>query len=1108
MNLTNPAPVETSKFIGRLNEINRKMNDWENPQMTGLNKRPAHATLVPYPDQATALSGHRLQSPYVKLLNGQWKFYLAPNPVSVPENFYQPDFDVSDWAEITVPGNWTVQGYDKPIYTNLKLPFAPNPPFVPHEDNPTGLYRCTFTLPDAWQGRQIFISFAGVESAFYVWLNGQCVGFSKDTRLPAEFDLTPYLQSGENTLAALVIRWSDASYLEDQDHWWMAGIHRDVYLYATPKVHLADFFVRTELDDAYQDATLKVQASLDFYEQTPPAEYHGEVQRTTDQPTGYQVEMQLFKADQTPLFESVIKPVLTSDWALTRVNFSQKIANPEKWSAEKPYLHTLLLTLKNSQGETVEVVSSRVGFRRVEVNGRELLINGQPVLMKGVNRHDFHDRLGKTVPEATMRADIKLLKQFNLNAVRTSHYPNDARWYELCDEYGLYLIDEANIECHGIYNKLANDPQWAHAFLDRGMRMVARDKNHPCIIMWSLGNESGYGPNHDALAGWIRGYDPSRPLHYEGATSPYTILQQGDSLTGRLSHEQKEEALQRGWRAGHLVTDVFCPMYPSVDHIIAYAQDLTNTRPLIMCEYAHSMGNSTGNLKEYWEAIEGYHGLQGGFIWDWVDQGLLKVDEQGREYWAYGGDFGDEINDFNFCLNGLIWPDRTPHPALFEVKKVLQPVGVELKNLADLISQPREKVKILLEINNKQYFSDLSQFRGTWEVMAEGEVLQRGDLPPLTTLPQASEEITLTFPTPSLPPGAACFLTVRFSLVADTPWAEKGHEVAWEQFKLPLQTPEPPAIDLEQMPSLELSETAAEVVITGPDFRLVFDRTQGQLTSWIYREVEVLVSGPKLNVWRAPTDNDGLKFQPEAEGKLLAEWLKAGLPRLERQVESVTVEPVKPYIIRLAIKTSETSAAGSFTAFTHHHTYTIYGSGEVVMENTIEASPDLPPLPRLGLTMSLSGGFEQFTWFGRGPHENYIDRNTGAAIGLYSSSVDEQYVPYIMPQENGNKTEVRWLTLTNEAAKVGLLAVGSQPFETSVSHYTADDLYQAYHTNELTRRDEVVLNLDVRQCGLGGASCGPGTLPQYLVLPGTYTFGVHLRPFVPGSVLCVPNPGL
>lgn len=1070
-------------------------NDWENPQVVGINKRPAHATLIPYPDLETALNVRREASPFFQSLNGQWQFQLVNSPHAAPDDFYQSDLNTANWNSITVPGNWMLQGYDKPIYTNVKMPFIPNPPFVP-EDNPTGLYRHTFTMPDDWQERQTFISFDGVESAFYLWLNGLPVGYSQGSRLPAEFDVTPYVRPGENMLAAMVIRWSDGSYLEDQDHWWMAGIYRDVYLYATPKIHIADFFARTELDAEYRDATLKVQAKIDFFNPSPPcAEYTGEIRQPDPNSAEYVVEMQLFDAEQQPVFDApVMQPVLPFDWSMTRVNFKKQVANPRKWSAETPYLYTLVLHLKNKDGDTLEVESCKIGFRQVEIKGRELLINGQPVLMKGVNRHDHHDTHGKTITEELMMADIKLMKQFNLNAVRTAHYPNAERFYELCDEYGLYVIDEANIEAHALYNQLCHNPDWTHAFVERGQRMVERDKNHPSIIMWSLGNESGYGPNHDALAGWIRGADPTRPLHYEGAISQYAVMlngQAGFELTGPSTPEQEEQARRDGWEVGHLVTDVVCPMYPTVAHIIAYAREPANTRPLIMCEYAHSMGNSTGNLKEYWNAIESNYGLQGGFIWDWVDQGLLKVDEQGRQYWAYGGDFGDTINDRNFCINGLIWPDRTPHPAMYEYKKVLQPVSISHEQLV-MSKEELPITKYQLLITNKQYFTDLSDYRATWEIAIDGQIMHHSALPLPNIPPGDTQPVQLALPDMDVPPGAESYLTVRFVLAHNTPWAEAGHEVAWEQFKLPITSPNPQPLLPEKMPELVLSQSVDQAVVSGSNFELCFDAAAGKITSFTFGEIPVLSNGPELNVWRAATDNDIAIIAPE-DRRPLPKWLKAGLNRLECAVERIEIEQPQPQVVRITTWTIS-QAPGCDDSINHQQTTTIYGSGDVVIENTVEANIEADTLPRIGLKMQMPPGFEQLTWYGRGPHENYIDRNAGAPVGQYGGAVDEQYVPYIFPQENGNKTDVRWAALTNDAG-IGLLATGDQPLEISASHFTADDLHQANHTNELKRRDEVTLNLDIKQLGLGGASCGPGVLPQYLVKPGVYQFTVRLRPF-------------
>jgi beta-galactosidase len=662
-----------------------------------------------------------------------------------------------------------------------------------------------------------------------------------------------------------------------------------------------------------------------------------------------------------------------------------------------------------------------------------------------------------------MVKDILLMKQFNINAVRTSHYPNCSRWYELCDEYGLYVIDEANIESHSLYDRLCHDPLWLHAFMERGQRMVQRDKNHPCIILWSLGNESGYGPNHDALAGWMRGADGSRPIHYEGAIN--------------------KTHTDHGWYGGYLATDLVCPMYPPVADIIAYAEDRRGDRPLIMCEYAHAMGNSCGNLKEYWEAIKTYHGLQGGFIWDWVDQGLVKVDERGQEYWAYGGDFGDTINDVNFCINGLIFPDRTPHPALWEYKKLIQPVAIRA---VDLLNGQ-------VEISNEHYFSGMERYTGRYELAVSGHIVQEGSFEIPEIAPGESAIVTLPIEQPEMPPGGEAFLMVRFLLAEDVRWAEAGHEVAWEQLAVPYRVPEAAAVGV--MSPLKLEQSGATAVITGDNFRITFDTGKGTISQWSIGETELLVSGPLLNVWRAPTDNDGFKKAPDwRSDKDLTAWLAAGLNEVRHTVESVQVEQTADHEVKIRIATIvETNKTPE--AFLQQQVVTVTGDGVVEIANEVRTNVNLN-LPRMGLSLQLPGGFERFTWYGRGPVENYRDRKAGAAVGLYSSTVDEQFVPYVMPQENGNKTDVRWLSLTNEAG-VGLkVTADASLMEASVGHYSADELYRALHTNELKRQEAVILNLDHAQAGLGGASCGPATLEQYRLRPGDYNFAFRLEPIV------------
>ncbi len=1021
-------------------------NDWENPRVFGINKLPAHAAGVPYPDEASALQRDPSGSPWFHRLDGDWRFRLVANPLSAPDAFWEIGYDDSSWDCIDVPGNWTMQGYDKPIYCNVQMPIPNTPPYVPGDDNPTGLYRRSFTLPEDWLGRRTIVCFDGVESAFYLWINGQKVGYSQDSRLPAEFDISEYVRPGENVLAAEVIRWSDGSFLEDQDHWRMAGIYRSVSLYSLPVVYIQDVFARAELDDGLRSGTIRATVKIGGPE--PQAE-------------GYIVEMQLFDARDRAVLGKPAKDYASFDPnEVTRLDLQGAVAAPRKWSHESPYLYTLVVTLKDAEGKLVQCFSCRVGFRKLEIKDRELLVNGKPVLIKGVNRHEFDDKRGKTVTMETMLADVLLMKRHNINAVRTCHYPNDPRWYDLCDEYGLYVWDEANIETHSVYNRLCNDPEWLPAFMERGVRMVERDKNHPCVVTWSLGNESGYGPNHDALAGWIRGYDPSRIIHYEGV-------------------------VHHGWQAGRQASDLYAPMYPAVDKIVAYAKDASNTRPLIMCEYAHAMGNSCGNLREYWEAIESCHGLQGGFIWDWVDQGLTKYDADGKPYWAYGGDFGEPVHDGNFCINGLVFPDRTPHPALVEYKKLIQPVAVKA---VDLLSGA-------VEIANRYDFSSLDGLAGEWELSVDGVPQQRGMLPMLTTPPGETETARIPYAQPRMHLGAECFLTLRFRLRKDASWAKAGHEVAWEQFKLPIGAPAPTTRIIDPALHMQVEEGDGELSIRGDKFLVQFEKTGGTLNRFVWEDTDLLLSGPRLNIWRAPTDNDGYKLTPQMPGKLLYEWLEAGLDRLEHRLENFGwIQKEESWVQVLAEHAVQ--AAGVKEGFRYKAIYTISADGDVRVEHHVEPFGELPLLPRVGVELVLPPGFEQFTWLGRGPEESYTDRKAGVAVGLYSGPVDEQYVPYIMPQENGNKTDVRWAGLFNPQ-NIGLIAVGTPLLEVSAGHYTQENLTRALHTCALVRRDEVYFHLDLTQCGLGGNSCGPRTLDKYMLPPRPYTFTTLLRPYDP-----------
>ncbi|MGH0032011.1 MAG: glycoside hydrolase family 2 TIM barrel-domain containing protein, partial [Myxococcota bacterium] len=711
---------------------------WVRPECVGVGRLPMRTSFASFPDLASAEDGAREDSPCFLSLDGAWRFRLCDRPEAAPAGFAAPATDDADWAQVEVPGNWTRQGFDRPHYTNIQMPFPQAPPEVP-EANPTGLYRRRFRLPEAWRGRRVVLHVGGAESVVYVHANGRAVGLSKDSRLPSEYDLTPFLVDGENLLALAVVRWSDASFLEDQDHWWMAGLHREVYLRATPPVFLQDLVADADFDPETGAGRLRVRACVGG------AAAGHRVRCTLRSPRGG-------RALRQPLEAPVPPP---GNPYLYRGPFAEaeaRLARVRPWSAEEPALYRLFVELLDADGRCIEVGTCRVGFRRVEVRDRQLLVNGRAVRIRGVNRHDHDPLRGKAVTREGMRRDAVAMKRFNVNAVRTAHYPNDPHWYELCDELGLYVVDEANVEAHAHWASLCRDPRYTAAFVDRGMRMLQRDRNHPSILLWSLGNESGHGPNHDAMAGWMRAADPTRPLHYEGA-------------------------IMLDWSSGRAVTDVVCPMYAAPEAIVAWAKARgDDPRPLVLCEYAHAMGNSCGGLEDYMDAFERHHPvLQGGFVWDWKDQGLLEHDAQGRPFFAYGGDFGDRPNDANFCINGLVFPDGTPHPALWEHKKLAQPFAVRAVDAA--------RGRFALE--NRQAFRDLRWLRARVETRLDGEVVASArlalpDVPP-------GETRALRLRPGGLPKGRGgeVHLRVVFETARELPWAPRGHEVGWEQFALP-----------------------------------------------------------------------------------------------------------------------------------------------------------------------------------------------------------------------------------------------------------------------------------------------------------------------------------
>ncbi len=1021
------------------------MPEWENPAVVHINAEAPHATLWPWPGEAAALAGtDPLASPWVESLNGNWKFDWAPRPGERPGGFEDPAFDDADWDEIPVPSNWQLHGYGVPIYVNSSYTFSPaEPPFIPHDDNPVGSYRTRFTLPDAWEGRQTFLHFAGVNSAFYVWVNGHFAGYSEGSRTPAEFNISPYIrESGENLLAVEVYRYSDGSYLECQDFWRLAGIFRDVRLISREAVYMRDFEVRTDLDAGYRDAELNLAV---------------EVRNLTRRNVTCRVQARLLDSAGMQI-DRFGGPVEAS--GAGSVRYSRLIHDPLKWSAETPHLYTLLISLFDPEGRLIEVVPARIGFREVEISGGQLLVNGRPILFRGVNRHEHDPDTGHYITSESMIRDIRIMKQHNINAVRTCHYPDAPQWYELCDEYGLYLIDEANIESHGIGYRpdrtLANRPEWRAAHLDRVERMVERDKNHPAIVIWSLGNEMGDGVNTVACADFLHDRDPSRPVHSERA--------------GRRSH-----------------VDIVSPMYSRVESIIRYASE-PQDRPLILCEYAHAMGNSTGNLFKYWDAFRAFDHLQGGFIWDWVDQGLrqpVPAEYAGRRqsrpsdtYMAYGGDFGppDVPSSDNFCMNGLVAADRTPHPGLLEVKHQYAPIR------ARIVSAEAG----LVEIHNEYQFIGLTGVEVAYTVTANGVPLEGDDFSGRADLssfgPGQRRTIQLRFPRPRLQPGSELFLDLDFIRTTATPFSEPGYVIVSYQF--PLAAAEPAVADPERMDTLTVEEDGDRITVAGRSFAAAFSREAGTLTSLRAGGEELLAAGPRPSTWRAPLDNDrGFGIE-----RAMGVWKEAGR---NWQVDDCRVESVDENTARITASGTLPGVESSFAL-----TWTVFGSGDIVVEGTLEpGGTELPNLPRLGLQLELSPGFETFTWFGRGPFENYTDRKQAARVGLYSTTVDELFVEYSEPQSNGNRTDVRWAALANDRG-TGLLVTGTPTFDVSAHHYTTEDLDAAKHSYELTWQENVILNLDGRMMGVGGDdSWGARPHPEFQIRPVPQSFRFRLRPF-------------
>ncbi len=978
-------------------------------------------------------------------LDGDWLFRRVPHPDLADDWLTET---TEDWLTMPVPSLWTMDERvpeDKPAYTNVLMPFRGEPPTVP--DTATGLYRRDVSITPDWLNERVVLQLDGVEGAFYLYCNGEEVGFSKDARLPAAFDLSGYLVAGVNQLALKVLRYTESSYIEDQDQWWHAGIHRSIRLQATPRIFVRDIYAKPSYDPNTGFAALQIDVRL------------GGPDR---QSLNHRVSAQLYDATEREVYKKPLQAGIDRNnfFAVTGKGPMVTLQSPKRrlkpWSAETPNLYHLKVELFDDKDALLETCSLSIGFRDVRIEDRQLLVNGEPVLIRGVNRHDHSPISGRIVSVDDMRRDLVTMKQHNINAVRTSHYPNDASFYDLCDELGLYVVDEANLEAHHHYAQLGDDPFWASQFLARAVRMVERDKNHPSIIIWSVGNETGFGPNHMAMTGWIREYDPTRPIHNEPAIC--------------------EQAVRDMWRENHHGTDLVCPMYPSVDEIIAFARDTDDPRPLIMCEYAHAMGNSCGNLKEYWDAVMTWHGLQGGFIWEWKDHGLAAT-ANGIDYWAYGGDFGESRHDLNFVCDGLCWPDGTPHSSLIEYKKVIQPVSFE-------------RVKgNWFRVANHYDFVSLDHLKITWQLLCDGVPISRGKLDRFTTPAQHTQDFAL----PAHVSGQG-ELSIIFEcrLGDDTPWAPAGHLIAWDQ--IPISKGRSPnsastakagdqlAVTRPSVTQPSVTQGGEKLVIEQRSTEAMFD--QHGLVALRHDGEELLAGSPHPYLWRAPMDNDGIKGWTGQDDKALGQWRTAGIDQIDWRHAVTNRSSTSRCIIE---QTSDgNTRIGNIRVRTRYE----FAADVLIVEHDFKIPAAFRDLPRIGFRWPLASRLEALSWFGNGPHETYADRKQSGRLQVHESTVTAQYVPYVLPQAHGNLTDVRWLALNNEYTALRFDALTD--CQASASHYPDEILTPAFHTYELAPEATTWLILDAAQRGVGGASCGPDTLPQYRVGPGRYRLAYRI----------------
>lgn len=998
---------------------------WENPEILHVNCEKPHAYFIPYDTEEKALGGLRGKSGYYTDLTGEWKFKYFNSVNDIADEFYAADYEAEGWDRLKVPANWQLHGYDKPNYTNVNYPFPYDPPYVPNE-NPAGVYIRSFQL-DKKADKRIKLFFEGVDSCFYVWVNGEFTGYSQVSHMISEFDITDQAVSGENRLAVMVLKWCDGSYLEDQDKWRLSGIFREVYLLERATECITDIFVKTDLKEGF-----------------------GEGQVVCELETNTDTELPV----KVILKDSKGEVLREEEAAASRLgNLSIKVTEPALWFADSPKLYQLLICCNE------EIIPLKFGFRKVEVKDSVILINGRAIKLKGVNRHDSDPVLGQAVTVEHMRKDLLLMKRHNINAVRTSHYPSDPRFYELCNELGLYIIGEADVETHGCapagnIHMIAAAPEFEKAFVDRMQRMVERDKNFTCIFMWSLGNESGHGMNHVKMAEWAKTRDTSRLFHYEGAT---------------------------GWGKNEIDSsylDVISKMYaPVTDYDDVIAKNEKDKRPYILCEYCHAMGNGPGDLKDYWEIIYKYPRFAGGFVWEWTDHSVKTRTPDGTEYYAYGGDFDDHPNDGNFCVDGLVYPDRRVHTGLLELKNVIKPFRTEVVDLR----------KGEIKITNLFDSADSTGVILSWSVERDGESIASGNIEELGLKARQAESFTLPYSFPEKA-DAKYFLTVSYLQKDNTEWAEKGYEIGFDQFELI-----PGALIKKQVLTDELEELSVErvfnsILLKGKDFEYSFSTVLGTFTKLCYTGCDLLADYPKYNIWRAPLDNDM---------KIKVNWMEEGFDRANVHIYSVDVvkETKKECAIRV-----ELSLGGYIKkpVLKLTGTFTIYGNGEILADTKAEVREGLPFLPRFGLQFMMSEGNEAVEYFGYGPHESYVDKHRSTRKSRYHAKVEELHEDYLKPQENGSHYDTDWAFVSNEKG-IGLLFIGMEKFSFNAAHYTPGELTGADHPYKLGKRKETVVNIDYKMSGVGSNSCGPELLKKYRLDETQISFQVRLKPFCRGE---------